>query len=191
VWKSVATSAVLLLVVSGCGSDDRSDPPSALPPGTSATTTAARLVGPPPTIPWWRHAVLPVNGRPLRPPLSRIAFGGGTTLVGKVSDQGSTWRRVVGDRLVRFLSLRQATMPRVSANGAHVAWVTSHDVHRYNRFTTRTAFTVTSYDVRHGRRAGSTTLVSRATCCDAGGVVGVLGVNNDGAVVVYRMGGPS
>jgi hypothetical protein len=188
---ATAASVVLLLALTGCGSGDRAGP-AALPRTPSvATTTAADPIGPPPEIPWWRRGVLHVEGRTIRTPLSRIVTGGGTTLVGATGDRGSTWRRVVGGRLLPFLSTPHATEPRVSANGAHIAWVTTRVLHRFNRYTTRTAFTVTAYDVQRGRQVGSATLTSRATCCDAGGVVDVLGVNDDGAVVIYRMGGPS
>lgn len=172
-------------VLASCGSHHRYPSP-ALGASTTPARTTANAVGPPPDMPWWSRGVLHVEGRTIRTSLSRIVARGGTTLVGTRVGDGATWRRVVGARLVPLVSSHHMASPSISSNGAHIAWVTSHDLHRYNPFTTRTAFTVTSYDVRGGRRVASTTLVSRATCCDGGGAIDIAGVDDDGAVVLVR-----
>ena len=120
--------------------------------------------------------------------MRRIVARGGTTIVGRATQHGSTWLILRGDRLVPLLSTHELGVePVLSANGLHVAWTTSRTLHRYDRYTSDRAFTVTAYDVQPGRRVGTTVVESRVTCCDAGGVIEVAGVDNDGTVLLDRL----
>ncbi|HEY2877145.1 hypothetical protein [Nocardioides sp.] len=189
-WRSAAVLAAVV-VLAGCGSHEHANPSSA-PVQTAHPATSGHVVGDPPRIPWWSRGLLHVDGRTIRTPLSRVVAAGPTTLVGDDSDHGSTWSRVVGRRLVLlFATTSQAVVPSVSADGDHVAWVSSHELERYDENTTRTAFTVVEYDVRRAHRIGSTTMTTRVTCCDADGVVRAIGVDTDGAVVLDVVGGSS
>jgi hypothetical protein len=77
-------------------------------------------------------------------------------------------------------------VPVVSANGRHLAWVTSRTIERYDEYASERVFTIHAYAARHGREMGTTSLESRATCCDQSGVIHVVGVDNDGAVLLER-----
>jgi hypothetical protein len=177
-------TASTLLWASACGSGGS--------PTTSGTTTAgppsrAQPMGAPTTLAWWSAGRLHVDGHTVRTPLHRIVARGGTTLVGGTSTHGSTWRLVRGTRLVTLIRTLEPSHPVVSANGRHLAWVESRTIRRFNRYTTEMKFTVHAYDVTRGREVGTSSVESRVTCCDAGGVYEVAGVDDDGTILLDRL----
>jgi hypothetical protein len=178
-----------ILSASGCGAGDSrpsSGPP--LTPPTTATSPQTHRVGAPTTLPWWSAGRLRLGGRTIPTPLHEIVSRGGTTLVGRTTQHRSTWRLVRGTRLVTLISTREPYVePVVSANGRHLAWVRSHAIRPFDRYTTEVVFTVHAYDVARGRQVGTTSVESRVRCCDAGGVYEVAGVDNDGTVLLDRL----
>lgn len=185
-WTAVVA---VLIVLAGCGTDDRSTPTGAHPASPPRTTTAAEPVGPRSQIPWWSNGSLHVSGRTIPTRMRQLTARGGTTIVGRATSRGSTWKIVRGEQLVDLFSTHSpGSRPVLSANGRFVAWTTSAVSRRINEFEADTAFTVTAYDVRRGTVSGTTSVESHTFCCDGGGVVEVAGVDNDGAVVVARYG---
>lgn len=185
--SAVVGSALVLLGT--CGSPERETPASAPSPSTDSTksTTSAPLVGPPPEIPWWSHGKLHLEEGVIRTPMRQIVARGGTTIVGRATQHGSTWMVLRGDGLADLLSTRSlGVRPVLSANGLFAAWTTSVVTHRYNEFDAETTFTVTAYDVGRGTVTGATVIDSRTACWDGDGVIDVAGVDNDGTVVVAR-----
>jgi hypothetical protein len=184
----VVGSAVLWATACGHSDSDRS---AVLPPASSATTTAptetAPRVGFPPRLTWWSHGRLHVEEGVIRTPMRQVVARGGTTIVGRSTDHGSHWMIPRELRLTDLFSTRTpGARPVLSANGLHAAWVTSVSAHRYDDLHADTAFTVTAYDVGRGHMTGATVLESRTECCDAGGVIAVAGVDNDGTVILAR-----
>ena len=174
-----------MLWAGACGSGDRSS--ATRPPATSRPGSQPRAVGSPTTLPWWSHGRLHVDEGVIRTPLHEIVARGGTVVVGRTDTRGSTWRILRGDALTPLVTTaEQGVEPVVSANGLHVAWVTSRTLRRFDLYTTEGLFTVHAYDVARGREVGTTTRESRATCCDQSGVIHVGGVDNDGTVLVVR-----
>jgi hypothetical protein len=138
-------------------------------------------------LPWWSAGYLHVGGALIPTTMRRIVTRGGTTLVGRMTVHGSAWRIVRGGHLRPLFATRSAYVrPLVSANGRNVAWVRSQTLRRIDRYRSVALFTITAYDVWSGQRVASTQLRSRTQCCDQGGVLGVLAVANDGAVLVHR-----
>ena len=173
-----------ILWATACG--ERDGHPSTLP-GTTAPRPSTHAIGPPTTLPWWSHGLLHVDEGVIRTDLHEIAARGGTVLVGRTSVHHSTWLILRGDALRPVISTAdQGVEPVVSANGRHVAWVTSRVLRRFDRYTTDSLFTVHAYDVGAGRQVATTRVESRAQCCDQSGVIHVAGVDNRGAVVVVR-----
>ena len=157
-------------------------------PTSTSPASDADPVGAPTTLPWWSAGRLHLDGRTIRTPLREIVSRGGTTLIGRTGQHGSTWRLVRGTRQVTLISTPERYVePVVSANGHHLAWVESHEIRRFDRYTTAVVFTFHAYDVRRGRQVGTTRVESRVTCCDAGGVHQVAGVDNDGTVLLDRL----
>lgn len=178
-----------------CGGGAASSPgaatqlPSTPTTSTAAPTTApdaAPMIGPPTTLPWWSAGRLHVDGGVIRTTMRDIVTRGGTTIVGDTTPQRSSWQILQGDQLVPLASRHAATRPVISANGLHVAWVTSTLLQRFDRYQTEGAFTVTAYDVQRGAVTGTTVIRSRVSCCDAGGAIDVEGVDNDGTIVILR-----
>jgi hypothetical protein len=119
--------------------------------------------------------------------MRRIASRGGTTIVGRTTQHGSAWLILRGDQLVPLVSIDEPGVePVLSANGRHAAWTTSRTLRRVDRYTTESVVTVHAYDVTRGRRVGTTSLESRVTCCDQGGVISVLAIDDDGTVLLTR-----
>jgi hypothetical protein len=184
-------STALILLLSACGSDDHSAPHtdqlSGSPTPTSRATAIAVALGSPPRIPWWSHGRLHVEEGVIRTPLRQVVARGGTVIFGRATQQGSHW---VIQREVNAVGLLSSTSSRVhpvlSANGLHAAWTTSVATHRDDPYEADTAFTITAYDVGRDRVVGSTVLESHTQCCDAGGVIEVANVDNDGSVVIGR-----
>ncbi len=145
-------------------------------------------MGAPTTLPWWSAGRLHLGGRTIRTPLREIVSRGGTTLVGRTGQHGSTWRLVRGTRQVTLISTPSGTSSRSYPRTATI-WPGSSrtTIRRFDRYTTEVVFTVHAYDVRRGRQVGTTRVESRVTCCDAGGVYEVAGVDNDGTVLLDRL----
>jgi hypothetical protein len=138
-------------------------------------------------LPWWSAGRLHVRDAVIATTMRRIVTRGGTTLAGRMTGHGSTWRIVRDGRLVLLVATRSPYVrPLVSANGRHVAWVTGRTLRRVDRYRSDALFTVTAYDVSSGQRVSTTDLRSRTRCCDQGGVIGMLAVANDGSVLVQR-----
>jgi hypothetical protein len=177
---------VVLLLLAACGSPDGADRrPVPLP--VAPPTATAPLVGPAPRIPWWARGVLHVDGEVIPTRMRQVVARGGTTIVGRATLHGSGWMIVRDDVLVDLLSTHApAVRPVLSSNGRYAAWATSRTTHRYDEFNAEEAFTVSSYDVRSGRVTGTTEMDAHTTCCDAGGVIAVAGVDNDGSVIIAR-----
>jgi hypothetical protein len=185
-WKAATAALVLLLGLAGCGSDHRSVPRS-LPPSARAATPTTDPLGPPPDIAWWSRGELHVGEGVIPLQMGQVVARGGTTIIGRATSHGSTWRILRGHRLVDLFSTRsQGARPVLSANGRFAAWATSVRTHRYNLYEADTRFTITAYDVGHSRATGVTDIDSHTFCCDGGGVVDVVGVDADGSVVLAR-----
>jgi hypothetical protein len=186
--RCTTSAAALLVLLAGCGSGEHSEPPgadSSLP--TTTTSDIGRAVGPPPEIPWWSAGKLHVPEGILRTPMRQIVSRGGTTIVGRATQHGSTWMIVRGHALTELVSTRSlGVRPVLSANGRYAAWTTSVVTHRDNDLEADAEFTVTAYDVGRGAESGSTVLDSHTACCDGDGVVAVAGVDNDGSVLIAR-----
>jgi hypothetical protein len=180
-------SALLVTACAGhpSAAASRRTPTPATTPTPSAAT--ARPLGPPAAIAWWWTGRLHLpDGRTIRTPLHVVAERGGTTLVGRSDEGGSRWRLVRGHRLVTLVRAAQPVEPVLSSDGRHLAWTTERTLRTLDRYRSVAAFTTTAYDVTSGRQIGTTVRSSRVQCCDAGGVVGVLTVDNDGTVVLQR-----
>lgn len=188
-----ALVACVAVLTAACGAGGRPDPAAGRRPAaptTGSSPAASRPTGPPAglptTLPWWSAGRLHAEGGVVATPLRQIVTAGGTTVVGRTTGVRSTWQILRGDRLVPLVARPEGGVtPVVSANGLHIAWVTSRALRRIDRFRSEALFTVTAYDVTTGRRT-ATDLRSRIECCDQGGVIGVLGVTNDGVVLVHR-----
>ena len=178
-----------IISVTACGSGD-SDP-TATPALSSRTTTprAPRTTqtGSPTTLPWWSKGRLHVEGEIIPTRMRRIVSRGGTTIVGRTTQRRSAWLALRGNHLVPLVSVDEPGVePVLSANGRYAAWTTSRTLRRVNRYTTERVVTVHAYDVARGRRVGTTSLESRVTCCDQGGVISMLAIDDDGTVVLTR-----
>jgi len=185
-WTRWVTVVGVLVLVSGCGSGDRSDSPAPLPARTSVATTSD-TIGPPPEIAWWSRGVLHVDEGTIPTRMAQVVWRGGTTIIGRATSHGSTWRIVRGDGLTDLYSTRSpGSHPALSANGRYAAWATSVDTRRLSDLEADTRYTVTAYDVGRGRVIDTTRLDSRTYCCDGGGVIEVVGVDADGSVVLAR-----
>lgn len=186
--RRTATVLLVALALTGCGSHNSSSHRSAPLPTSTGATSSGPVVGPPPEIPWWSRGVLHVSEGTIRTSNSHVIARGGTTIVGPYHGNG-TWLIQRGDQLVPLVAKRDTVSPPVlSANGRFAAWTTSKVIHRYTRFVTESSFAATAYDVGRGRVTGTTTIESRVSCCDAGGVLQTLGVDDDGAVVLHVLG---
>ncbi len=145
-------------------------------------------MGAPTTLPWWSAGRLHLDGRDDPDPATRDRVPGRYHPVGRTAQHGSTWRLVRGTRQVTLISTPEPYVePVVSANGHHLAWVESHAIRRFDRYTTAVVFTFHAYDVSAGPAGRDDEVESRVTCCDAGGVYQVAGVDNDGTVLLDRL----
>ena len=178
------------LLVTGCGGHSSTSASRRTPSPETTTSSAAataRALGPPAAIAWWWSGRLHVPaGRTIRTPLHEVVSRGGTTLVGRSGEGGSRWRLVRGHRLVTLVRSAQSVDPVLSADGRHLAWTTERTLRTLDRYRSDRAFTTTAYDVRAGRPVGAAVLRSRVQCCDQGGVISVLTVDNDGTVLLER-----
>jgi hypothetical protein len=186
-WLRVLSAIVVAAVLGGCGSDDRTDSSAPQPTNTPPVTTTTDPTGAPPQVPWWSQGVLHVSEGTIPTRMRQVVARGGTTVIGRATSHGSTWRILRGDGLTDLYATRSlGSRPVLSANGRYAAWVTSVDTRRINDFEADTTFAVTAYDVGRGRVTGTTQLDSHTYCCDGGGVIDVVGVDAGGSVVLAR-----
>jgi hypothetical protein len=158
-----------------------------LPAPSPRSTAPAAAIGRPTTLPWWSAGRLHVGSVTIRTTMRSIVTRGGTTLVGRQTQHGSTWLVLRGRRLLPLVSTHLPGLrPTLSADGQQAAWTTSRAIGHADPYNADRAFTVTAYDVRRHHVTGTTVIRSGTICCDGDGEIDVAGVDNDGTVVIER-----
>lgn len=168
-WTGVCLAAVLLAVTGGCGTQT----------GPAATP---RL--PPPTLPYLADGRLHAGGTTLPTDADQLVVSDGTTLVGRVREEGSRWWLLDHGRLVPVLDEAGYVVPVLSADGGTAAWVAELSSTPTGDRTSTVAWEVTAYDVPTRSVLGRTRLEGPVTCCDQGGALVVADVANDGRVAL-------
>ncbi|MFY9915938.1 MAG: hypothetical protein WAK18_14805 [Nocardioidaceae bacterium] len=158
------------------------------PVSTTATSLDDLPLGDATVVPWWQDGKLHVDGTVIATPLRQIAFRGGTTVVGRSGSEDASWFLVRDGNLHPLVSSSTPPAPVVSADGAIMAWVEEEHSTKLSRLTSRVDYRIVAYDVGSERVTGTLARTETVQCCDAGGVLTVVGVDLDGRVLVNSLG---
>lgn len=185
------TSAVLVATfASGCGdagsdsSDSLGQPVRELDlvPREELPASFVELpLGDATTMPWWQDGVLHLGTREIPSRWSRIAYRGGTTVVGTPREDHSEWYVVNGDSLLRLPTGDTVDEPYISGNGRWIAWL-DEEATGVSEYVDDVSYRIVLYDV--DARAVSGTFEDRRTVEweDGIGAIWMRGVDLDGRV---------
>jgi hypothetical protein len=162
---------LLTLLLGGCDDGPR---PAAAPAPT--------------TVPWWQGGVLHVDGSTVPTELRQIEYAGGTTIVGATDVDRSVWDIVRDGRLQPLVRARSLVLPVLADDGSRVVWVQETSRRELRPYHAEVAFRAVAYDVASGRPAGTWRTRAKVVCCDASGYLFVDRVEDDGSVLLGRIG---